>query len=599
MRKVLALVDGKKRVLLVLLAIGTLVVSTLDVISVTAIFPLLKVLLDGGQALKSTPLQGIIQRIPHDELVLWGCAGLFAVFFVKVALSIWTVWLKWHIQTSIYRDVSVRLLSVYLAAPVSFHLRHNAAELQRNLNTYVSQLTQFGCMGLIDLASDLVLALGIFLALSLIEPAVSAIALVSIAIVSTLYIGIGQSFFLEWSRRFKDASGRMYRLALEAVTGIKTIKVLGREEYFVDQYRRSAAKYCETMLRNSVVAAMPRQFLELVAVGALVGIVAWAVVDGNDPATTIPVLAVFAAAAFRLMPAFIRMTNALQNFQFGHDAIETIYDHTVRLGASQVRLGSAVRKPSCAGEIILRDASFRYDGSDKPAVDKVNISIRAGEAVALVGTSGAGKTTLADIILGLHKLESGSLTIDGVEYRDPADVPRGLFGYVPQEPFLIDDTIQRNIALGLPDDEIDAGRVDAALQAAALDRFVETLPAALQTVVGERGVRLSGGQRQRIGIARAFYADPEFLVLDEATSSIDVTTEAEITEAISRLRRVKTVIVVAHRLSTVRECDRIIFMKSGKVVDEGSFQKLVEKNTDFSAMVRQAQREAPAEVILS
>ena len=436
------------------------------------------------------------------------------------------------------------------------------------------------------------LALGIFLALSLIEPVVSAVALLSVGLTAGIYIGFGQARFLAFSRSFKTSTAKMYRQALEAVIGIKTIKVLGREDFFVDQYRQSVALYCETMRKNVVVAAIPRQLLEFAAVTALVVIVSWAVLSGKDVKSSIPILAVFAASAFRLMPAFIRITNSLQNFRFAHDAIETIYHDITHLGGAAARHVEGDRKGG-AGQIVLRGASFTYAGGTRPALEGVDITINAGEAVALVGSSGAGKTTLADMILGLHKLSSGTLTIDGVQYRDPGEIPRGMFGYVPQDPFLIDDTMLRNIAFGIPDGQIDLDRVNAALAAAALDRFVEGLPNGLNTLVGDRGMRLSGGQRQRIGIARALYVDPEFLVLDEATSSIDMTTEAEITEAINRLRRVKTVIVIAHRLSTVRECDRIVFMRDGRVIDEGSYDELVRKNDEFAEMVRHLETQAP------
>lgn len=209
-----------------------------------------------------------------------------------------------------------------------------------------------------------------------------------------------------------------------------------------------------------------------------------------------------------------------------------------------------------------------------------------------MGTSGAGKTTLADLILGLHRLDGGTLTIDGVTYRDPTLIPRGTFGYVPQDLFLIDDTIRSNIALGVPAEDIDEVRFRRALSTAALDDFISHLPRGIETLVGDRGVRLSGGQRQRIGIARAMYADPDILVLDEATSSIDLTTEAEISGAINRLRGTKTLIVIAHRLSTVRECDRIFFLRAGRIINSGRYDELIRKNSEFALMVRQMDQKA-------
>jgi ABC-type multidrug transport system fused ATPase/permease subunit len=286
------------------------------------------------------------------------------------------------------------------------------------------------------------------------------------------------------------------------------------------------------------------------------------------------------------MPAFVRIMNTLQNFRFGHDAIETVYDDLMSLAAGRRRIASP--KPiegDVAGDIVVRDASFAYAGTSTVALSDVNLEVRAGEALALVGPSGAGKTTLADVILGLHRLDQGTLAINGICYADPTQIPRGVFGYVPQDPFLIDDTIVRNIALGVPDADIDQRRIDDALKAASLDGFVAGLPGGQQTMVGDRGVRLSGGQRQRIGIARALYGNPKFLVLDEATSSVDATTEVEITEAINRLRGIKTLIVVAHRLSTVRECDRIVLLEKGRIVGVGTYDDLLKRSAMFAAMV--------------
>jgi ATP-binding cassette subfamily C protein len=211
-----------------------------------------------------------------------------------------------------------------------------------------------------------------------------------------------------------------------------------------------------------------------------------------------------------------------------------------------------------------------------------------------VGSSGAGKTTLVDVILGLQSLTSGTVAIDGIAYSSAAQIRRGIFGYVPQESFLTDDTIRRNIALGLPDDEIDDDLVSRAIAMAAIEDVIANLPRGLGTVVGDRGMRLSGGQRQRIGIARALYHDPQVLILDEATSSIDMTTEAEISAAVHELRGQKTVIVIAHRLSTVRECDRVVFFKNGRIVDEGQFDNLIQMNDDFADMVRRMGADGPA-----
>jgi ATP-binding cassette subfamily C protein len=292
------------------------------------------------------------------------------------------------------------------------------------------------------------------------------------------------------------------------------------------------------------------------------------------------------------MPALVRISSTLQNFRFAAAPLDIIYSDLTRGGAWPDKLATGPADPPTrsvvpvVNGIVLDHISFSYEETSGSALHDITLEIPAGAAVALVGASGAGKTTLVDVLLGLQPPSGGMLRIDGVAY-DPTTLPRGLFGYVPQETFLMDDTIRRNIALGIPDSEIDGSRIAAALDAASLREFVAGLPQGLETVVGERGVRMSGGQRQRLGIARALYTDAAILVFDEATSALDGITEAEVIAAIDRLHGAKTLVIVAHRLSTVRRCERIFFLAAGRLVDSGSFDELIARNTAFGAMVDQ------------
>jgi ABC-type multidrug transport system fused ATPase/permease subunit len=371
---------------------------------------------------------------------------------------------------------------------------------------------------------------------------------------------------------------------MESFIGIKTVKVLGIERFFEGEFELQLADVCNIGSRNAFASSVPRQVLELATVTTIVGAIIWAVANGENPAAIMPVLVLFSAAVYRMMPAMIRVTSVLQGIRVAQDAIETLH-HQLSAGALFLPNRGAAVKPQ-SSEIILKDATFFYENATRPALDRITLTIRPGQVIGLVGPSGAGKSSLADIILGLHKLSAGSLSIGGVGY-DRGTMPREIFGYVPQDPFLIDDTLRRNIALGIPDSDIDENRLRAAIRIAALESFVASAPLGLDTIVGDRGVRLSGGQRQRIGIARAMYRNPAILVLDEATSAVDATTEAEISSAINRLRGQKTVIVVAHRLSTVRECDQVFYLKEGRIADRGRFDDLVARNEDFAATVRQ------------
>jgi ABC-type multidrug transport system fused ATPase/permease subunit len=584
-RQLFAIASQPIRWRLFALLVVMVLAAVLEVAGIGAIFPLFQVMLEPAQLKRIAAFHPAFTEMTLRTFLIGACVLILATFAAKTVTVLLASWLKWRVQGYIYRQLSVTLFRSYIRSPLSFHARNRGSDLLRNLTSHVAHTSQYGFLGVVDFAADALTCAAIFLLLAFVQPVVSLLALATVASLSMIYVRIGHPYFLQWGKALSAASGRVYRMSLEPMIGIKTIKVLGREGYFEEHYERAVSDYASVSAKNAFQSTVPRQLLEIVAVFALVGIILWTVIKDGNLAALVAVLALFAAAVYRMAPAVVRMTTSLQNFGVAREAIDVVYAHISQAAgpASDTR----PRIEAFTRDLVLESATFYYEGMDKPAIDDVDLVIRRGETVAFVGQSGAGKTTLADIILGLQGLDSGRMVIDGVVCTDPALVRRGIFGYVPQDTFLIDDTVRRNIALGIPDRDIDEAGVRRAIAAAAIEKVVADLPQGLDTVVGDRGLRLSGGQRQRIGIARAMYEDPEILVLDEATSSIDTTTEAEISDAVNRLRGRKTVIVIAHRLSTVRECDRVIFLKNGRLVDQGSFDDLVLINGDFAAMVRQ------------
>jgi ABC-type multidrug transport system fused ATPase/permease subunit len=584
-RRALSLIDGRLRRRLMAAVLVTLVVSVLEIACVVAVFPLFQLMLDPERLTHSYWFQRFFGAVPRTQLLVWACAATLTLFLVKTVAAFYGTWFKYRLQSQVSQHLAGKLFRLYLASPVSFHAHQRPTDLLRNTVFYVAQTSQAGVIGLVDLCSDSILCLGIFVSLAVVQPWISLLALVLIVVLAMIYINVGQPYFLRWGRRYNASYGKLSKTVVEAVVGIKTLKVLGIERYFEHEFETQFAEYCNIGSRNLFAASVPRQILELATVTSIVGAIIWAVASGANPAVIMPVLVLFSAAVYRMMPAMIRMTSVLQSIRVAQDAIETLYLQ-LSTDALPTPKRAVAAKPG-SSEITLNEATFFYENATRPALDHVTLTIHPGEVVGFVGPSGAGKSSLADVILGLHKLTAGSLSIGAVEYNDPGTMPSGMFGYVPQDPFLIDDTLRRNIALGIPDRDIDEDRLRAAIRIAALESFVAGAPAGLDTIVGDRGVRLSGGQRQRIGIARAMYRDPAILVLDEATSAVDATTEAEISNAINKLRGQKTVIVVAHRLSTVRECDQVFYLKDGRIVDRGRFDDLVAKNEDFAATVRQ------------
>jgi ATP-binding cassette subfamily C protein len=337
------------------------------------------------------------------------------------------------------------------------------------------------------------------------------------------------------------------------------------------------------------VPHLPRLLIEAVAIGALVLLVVLMISQpGDNIASVVPKLGLFAIAAMRLMPSLSKLFSALTSLRDNVAAVDTLYAD-LKDGIALRQHPSEDKKPRTAfsytRNIRLEKLSYSYPQTNQNVIDGVDLVIERGQSVAFVGASGAGKTTLVDLVLGLLEPTSGDIRVDGREIHDDLYGWQSLIGYIPQDTYVTDDTLRRNIALGRTDAEIDHVQIERVLRLAQLSAFVEDLPQGLETDVGERGARLSGGQRQRIGIARALYHDPDVLVMDEATSALDGETEKEITTAINQLSGKQTLIIIAHRLSTVRHCDVIVLLEAGRIVDQGSFASLVERNAEFHHLV--------------
>lgn len=564
----------------------TILASTLEVVSVSVVFPLFQILLDRDRLVQQAWFQKWFGGIAIDTLLLGACAAILVLFVLKSVVLMCMGWLKLRLQALLFQNLSGALFKVYLQQPISFHVRHRATELIRNITSYVTQTSQAGFLGVVDFFSDIIICAGIFAVLAFVQPTISIVALVVISVVAAAYVRIGQPYFIRWGRAYNVASAMLTQTSMDALVGIKTIKVAGCEYYFLQEFSRHAAEYSNLSARNNFAGSIPRQVLELMAVIAIVGTITWAVLGGENLGTLISMLALFAAAIYRMMPSVVRIATTLQNFRVAQDAISVVYAELMEGDCGREIVPGRGAQSRLKQGIAFENVSFTYPGTARRALDKINLDIRRGDVVAFVGTSGAGKTTLADVLLGLHEIDSGSIAIDGVSYPKVESIPKDLFGYVPQDSFMVDDSIRRNIALGVPSNEIDDEKLAEALKVASLDTFVAGLPRKIETLVGDRGVRISGGQRQRIGVARAIYADRDVLVLDEATSAVDMATEAEIGNAINKLRGSKTMVVIAHRLSTVRHCDRIFFMKDGAIVDSGTFDELMVRNNEFAAMVQ-------------
>jgi ABC-type bacteriocin/lantibiotic exporter with double-glycine peptidase domain len=373
----------------------------------------------------------------------------------------------------------------------------------------------------------------------------------------------------------------MIRAVNESLSSAKEVKVLGCQQYFVDTYSVEVEQYSRAQQHYSVLAQFPRVALETGAVAGMVIFALFAMLAGNFGTNLFAVLAVFSIATVRIVPSATRIFQAWNAITFYRPSMEVIaaglaeqdaWDGDLEDGASSVVSSLSLRE-----KLTVSINSFAYPTNPHFALSDIALTIRRGQTVGLIGQSGSGKTTLVDIILGLFPQFEGSILVDGHDIRENLAAWRKQIGYIPQSIYLRDDTIVRNVAFGVPESHIDMRAVERAIYLAGLESVIRTQRDGMYTIVGDRGVRLSGGERQRIGIARALYHEPELLILDEATSALDNETERQIVDSILGLGLSNTVIVIAHRLSTVENCDIVYLMRSGKIVDSGPFSLIIER----------------------
>lgn len=500
------------------------------------------------------------------QLVTFGLSLIVVVYFIKAVYLIYLSWRQSKFSADFSSELSNKLFHGYLYQPYTFHLQRNSAELIRNVQGEISLFSGLS-QSIVALTIEISLLIAVAFTLILIEPLGAIAVTLFLAISAMGFHRLTKKKLLRWGQRRQFIEGKLNQYLMEGLGGIKDLKLLGREPYFINRFSANNKLKAAITTNQTALQQVPRLYLELLSVIGLAGLVIMMLLQKQPLDSFIPTLGVFVAAAFRMIPSVNRVMGAVQNIKYSQPVVDVLYKEFQDIIANS-RTDISQSKLKFTKQIEIKDIEFKYPGSQVQALEGVTIQIKKGGSVGIIGPSGSGKSSLIDLILGLLTSQAGSICVDGHDIRDNTRDWQNLIGYVPQSIYLTDDTLKNNVAFGINPEEIDTTAVDKAIKAAQLDDLVRKLPDGLETFVGERGVKLSGGQRQRIGIARALYHDPEVLVLDEATSALDSEIEKEVMNSVKLLKGDKTLIIVAHRLSTLDDCDVIYKLENGKILGE-------------------------------
>lgn len=556
--------------------------SLLDVLGVGLVVPFIAVVTNPDYlktASWAEPLADFTAGWPHENVVLFLGAlflgGFVLKFLVSVALYAYSASFAYGQDAAI----RTRALSRFMFAPYEFHLAHDRARIIATLIENTSRFSS-SLLSLLRLLSECVIVIVVLGLLLWVSPIAVLLLAVFIGLTTFIYLRLLGKRAGRWGTAAIVSNREIVKFTQEALEGLKEIRTLGVERHFIRGVSNSATTAARVATKSLLVSIFPRYFMEVSLVAFVVAFVVISLRMGGTASDVIPLLALFGVAGLRLLPSVSSILSSVAIVRYSLPAVKQLCADLELAPAPAARIGAKVTAPEKFEELSLQHVYFTYAGSERQVICDVSLDVRARQAIGIVGSSGAGKTTLIDLILGLLVPQRGVVSVNGIPVTDDLDSWWSMVAYIPQSVFLSDDTIRRNIALGLTEDLIDEDKIDGAIEAAQLGEFIRELPGGKGTVVGDHGIRLSGGQRQRIAIARALYFDRQVFIFDEATSALDSKTEAEIVSAIGALRGSKTMIVIAHRLSTLAYCDRVIALNRGQIV--GEYASIYEVESDLA-----------------
>lgn len=570
LKKLNVLLDKKQKRTMVVMIFMMIFGAVLEACSVALIIPVVEVVIDEQAVAKYDMVAALYNGLHMQSMKQFALLMMSVLILLFVLKNIYLFWQMKFMYRFVYTNqfrTSERMMKNYLRRGYEFYLNADTAVIQRNITSDVNNMYAL-ILALLQLVSEGIVFV-VLLAVLLVSDGTMTVVIGGLLFITLLVIKIVvKPIMNKAGKDNQDFYSGLFKWISQTVQGIKEVKVIGKEQYFTDEYIKCGRGYVNAVQKYTLYNSIPRLLIETVCIAGIVGYMMVLVASGQVLEDMMPVISAFGVAALRLMPCANRINNQLTSIAFYQPFFmgvsDNLQDEISGENTDMSFASEAEEKLPVKKSIELRDISYHYPNTEQMIFDHADMEIPVGAAVGIVGTTGAGKTTVVDILLGLLEIQTGGVYADGINIKDKYRNWLKNVGYIPQMIFMLDDTIRKNVAFGVPEDKIDEERLWEVLKEAQLDEFVKGLPEGLDTSIGERGIRISGGQRQRIGIARALYYDPEVLILDEATSALDDDTEAAVMDSINSLHGRKTLIIIAHRLHTIEKCDMIYRVEGGK-----------------------------------
>lgn len=552
--------------LLFLMIIGMM----FEILGLGIVIPILGLMLTPDIKVEYPQLQPLLEFLNNPtqkELILGGVITLITIYIIKSIFVVYLTKVQSKYGSRLCANLSRELFNGYIRQPYVFHIANNSSRLIKNIQVETIQFLEL-VRAVMTLLVEVTVIVGVASLLIYSEP-IGALIMISFFVVSTtLFQQISKKKLITWGAKRQFYELNMMKNLVEGLNGIKDVKVFNKEKYFINYYVKNNYEYHQLNMKYYSLKQYPRVFLEMLSVAGLMGLVFLMTLQGRSPVLIMPIIGVFAASAFRLMPSFNKIIVSIQTFRFSNSIINILFEELKNIREHEQQDSNNFNKIHFLNTISIENINFQYPTASEKTLSNFNLFIQKGQSIGILGPSGSGKSTFVNIFLGLLHPQSGTIKVDDINISNDLNSWRNIIGYVPQSIYLIDDTIISNIAFGIKLEEVDMNRINEVVHLAQLTSLIEQLPDGLNTNVGERGVKISGGQLQRIGIARALYNNPSILVLDESTSALDNFTEKEIMKSVELLlSKSITVIIIAHRLTTLEQCDIIYRLEKHKELE--------------------------------